>query len=230
MSQLKTNIQTINTGIQELVNITDAILNKKILPYTELQYIKSTGTQYINTGFYPRTTNVNITTESKFNKANSNFSADHCVLGARTGTGPTQGYKLPNFYGSILEYQGLCQAGEFSGSYSANTDYIVKCEVKPGSQNWYVNGVLNKSLTNSTSSSNPGGNLFMLALNASGSPTWYFRGKLYYCKIWQDDVLVRDFIPVKRRLDDIICVYDKVNEQFYTNAGSGVFTPGPEIQ
>ena len=45
-------------------------------------------------------------------------------------------------------------------------------------------------------------------------------------KIYENDVLVRDFIPVKRKLDDEICMYDKVTKTFFTNGGSGTFKAG----
>ena len=52
--------------------------------------------------------------------------------------------------------------------------------------------------------------------------------KIYYFKIYDNDVLVRDFIPV---LDNYgtPCMYDKVERKFYYNAGTGDFIAGPII-
>ena len=49
--------------------------------------------------------------------------------------------------------------------------------------------------------------------------------RLYSCRIWNNDELVRDFVPA---LDDnsTACLYDIVGESFYSNAGSGDFTAG----
>lgn len=47
--------------------------------------------------------------------------------------------------------------------------------------------------------------------------------KLYWCKIWDNDVLVRDFVPCYRKSDNEIWLYDLANNQFYTNAWTGVF-------
>ena len=53
--------------------------------------------------------------------------------------------------------------------------------------------------------------------------------KVYTCKIWDNDVLVRDFIPVKRIGDGEVGMFDAVNRVFYANAGTGEFVAGPNV-
>lgn len=53
--------------------------------------------------------------------------------------------------------------------------------------------------------------------------------KLYWCKIWDNDVLVRDFVPCYRKSDNEIWLYDLVNNQFYTNSWTGSFIKWPRI-
>ena len=45
--------------------------------------------------------------------------------------------------------------------------------------------------------------------------------RIYYCKIWENSSLVRDFVPA---IDDsnVVCMYDKVSSSFFYNSGSGV--------
>ena len=52
--------------------------------------------------------------------------------------------------------------------------------------------------------------------------------KISYFQIYDNDILVRDFIPV---LDGngTPCMYDKVEGKFYYNAGTGDFIAGPVI-
>ena len=52
-----------------------------------------------------------------------------------------------------------------------------------------------------------------------------FIGRLYYCKIYNGDTLVRDFVPV---IDgsNIACLYDKVEKKCYYNVGTGTFSYG----
>lgn len=52
----------------------------------------------------------------------------------------------------------------------------------------------------------------------------YTGAKLYSDKIYDSsNNLVRDFIPAVRKSDGEAGLYDKVNEVFYTNAGTGAF-------
>ena len=41
--------------------------------------------------------------------------------------------------------------------------------------------------------------------------------------------LIQYFIPCYRRSDNVIGFYDLVNDVFYTNAGSGTFSKGPNV-
>ena len=52
--------------------------------------------------------------------------------------------------------------------------------------------------------------------------------KMYYFQIYDNDVLVRDFIPVIDN-DGVPCMYDKVEGKLYYNAGTGQFIAGPII-
>jgi hypothetical protein len=54
--------------------------------------------------------------------------------------------------------------------------------------------------------------------------------KVHYLKIWKADTLYRDLVPVKRISDGVLGLFDKLNNVFYTNAGSGTFVAGKEIQ
>lgn len=47
--------------------------------------------------------------------------------------------------------------------------------------------------------------------------------RIFYCKQWDNGVLVRHFIPAKRNSDDVIGMLDIVNNVFYTNRGSRSF-------
>ena len=46
--------------------------------------------------------------------------------------------------------------------------------------------------------------------------------------MYDNNVLVRDFVPAKRDSDGAIGLLDIVNNIFYPNMGSGTFTAGPE--
>ncbi len=54
---------------------------------------------------------------------------------------------------------------------------------------------------------------------------------VYYVKIWNNDILIRNYIPVKRINDNIVGLYDTVEQKFYTNADSSGdnFVAGPNV-
>ena len=49
--------------------------------------------------------------------------------------------------------------------------------------------------------------------------------QLAYCKIWENDELIRYFIPAKDS-NEAICLYDNISKKFYYNKGTGSFIGG----
>ena len=50
------------------------------------------------------------------------------------------------------------------------------------------------------------------------------------CKIYDNGVLIRDYVPIIRAIDNVICMYDKVTETYLDNKGAGGYlTAGSEI-
>lgn len=54
--------------------------------------------------------------------------------------------------------------------------------------------------------------------------------KIYYFKVWDNSVLVRDLYPCYRLSDSVAGLYDKVNNVFYVrSSGSGSFIVGEDV-
>lgn len=73
-------------------------------------------------------------------------------------------------------------------------------------------------------------NIFIFALNQSGSiinPT--LTGRIYEFKIYDKGAIVRSMMPAVRKSDNVIGMYDTVNNAFYVNKGTGSFTKGNNI-
>jgi hypothetical protein len=49
------------------------------------------------------------------------------------------------------------------------------------------------------------------------------------CKIYDNNVIIRDFVPCIRKSDNVAGLLDKVNDVFYTNAGTGTFLTGAVV-
>ena len=67
----------------------------------------------------------------------------------------------------------------------------------------------------------------LFAVNRTDTPNEYSKSKIYYCKIYNNGILVRDFVPCIKD-DGEVGLYDLIGKQFYGNAGTGVFT-GSEV-
>lgn len=52
---------------------------------------------------------------------------------------------------------------------------------------------------------------------------------IYYFKFYRNSALIGDFIPCYRKEDGVIGMYDTVTKSFFTNAGTGAFTKGPDV-
>lgn len=65
--------------------------------------------------------------------------------------------------------------------------------------------------------------LFIMANNNNGEIEDYLGGAIKRVQIWNNEVLVRDFIPVVDT-DNVVCFYENVNGKFYHLNDDGVYT------
>lgn len=178
--------------------------------YTKLEYIQSSGTQYIDTGYTP-TLNT---------KARVKFS-------------PTS-IENTGYFGSRIDPYRFCcttfsSGTQFAFSVSNNSwsnnrtnlvlNQIYDCIAYNGKQ--IIDGTeYNETIVNSWGNCGT----FRLGYLFVKNSDIYSNAKYYLCQIWENDILVRNLIPVRRTSDNEVGMYDLVNKVFYTNAGSGSFT------
>ena len=215
------------------------IVQTNTLPaeYTQVEHIKSTGKQFIDTEIYATET-TEITMQIKFENHNS--------LASSTGN---------YFFGcSNIENQNV-----FTASFGPHID-----ENKYNVSFWfdlgyaYANGESPPSMTSQTIIENPNTLFF-----TSGKVSWggYYRGKqttsyektdyslylfgrngsesyvferwemvLYNCRIYEDGEVVRDYIPCYRNSDKVAGLYDLVSEAFFTSETEENFSIGEKIE
>ena len=90
-------------------------------------------------------------------------------------------------------------------------------------------GVVIHSSANPPAKFNSGCNIYIFSANLGGSPKTNdgdFR-RFYYFKIWDNDILVRDFIPVRVGPQDYL--FDRVSLKLFGNSGKGAFVVGPDL-
>ena len=180
--------------------------------YKKLEYIQSSGTQYIDTGFKP---NQNTKIELDVLSAEGTSSNIPYIFGTQDSS---NNYFVATWvlgYGSGMVTTGI---NLYDGKF-----HVVKVE----------NGALYKDgsiiAQRTVSSFSIGVPIFLFAVNSSRQSMGYGACKLRSCKIYNNGTLVRDFIPCKNA-SGVIGLWDDVNSVFYQNAGSGTFTAGPEIK
>ena len=194
--------------------------------YEQLEYIEGTITgsagSYIDTGIKP-TQNTKVEVRFSVNELGTN----QCVIGGRNSSSGGQRNSF-SIWGNVtnkirFDYQSSpVLYPSTSATISANTIYTV---IKDREKN-YVNSVQQNSNDITAFTCNYSMLLFAVNSGVSGTQSC-LSGKIYYCKIWDNDILVRDFIPVKRVSDNTIGIYDRVSGTFFTNSGTGDFTAGP---
>ena len=64
----------------------------------------------------------------------------------------------------------------------------------------------------------------------SPTPISAYNMKVYRLKIYEEDELVREYVPCYRESDNEIGLYELVNNVFYTNNGTGTFNKGNDIE
>lgn len=198
-----------------------------ILPpeYQQVEYLQSTGTQYINTNVV---TANNTKTE---------------VIAEKDTTG----------YGTLGN--GICGVrGEVSGFYSVtlvngtvyfglNSHYNTGVTVNTGVAYKYTtvyNNNLGTLYLNDTNISNHTFSgftniryIYLFALNSSqtNAASNYFKGMVYRCTISQNSngTKIIDLIPCYRKSDNKPGMYDLVTNAFFTNVGEGEFTVGQDV-
>jgi len=187
--------------------------------YTPIEYLESTGTQWIDTGYIPTIKtaietdyqyiyNPNVNPDSQFGAGNDADSSRFRFSGnPKTGTmGCSLGSYIPlpdisSLDRHILKINAVnqtCSVDDYTIQQTRDT--FIGCGTRT---------------------------FFLFNLN-NGTNIYKHYARVFYLKIWDNDVLVRDFIPVLDK-NGTPCMYDKVEKKYYYNAGTGQFIAGPVI-
>lgn len=183
--------------------------------YQYVQYIESSGAQYIDTGVVGKT---NITMYIGYKALES---ADEYIIGATDGSNRM----LINSTFGIVSLWAIGSHVEIGGHDERYLDAEWSNErfgIKGHS------GTVWSTIPDPQSYSS-GNNLYLFARNINGVAERFAKAQLMFLRIWQDGVLVRDFIPCYRKSDNVIGLYDTASKAFFTNAGTGAFIKGPNV-
>lgn len=192
--------------------------------YTQVEYIESSGTQFIDTNAsMPNGFRAEIDIE--FTSVGSSLMG---VIGAHNLTSP---------YGRnyLAAKTGFFEMGlgdglhDFGSPIDGKRYSIDFCNIY---QNQYceIDGVDQPLSGSGVSDSYSSATLYIFSVH--DGDVWFTKcsSKLYGLKLYDtSEELIRDFIPCKDPSNEV-GLYDTVNGQFYGNSGTGIFTAGSEIE
>ena len=186
--------------------------------YKQLEYIQSSGSQYIDTSFKPNQ-NTRVVMEMEFPTAPT---SDRILCGARAGSWGDRMFTI-TYVNSKSWWQFTYGSSYSTTSVTAaiNTRFSVDQNKNVGT----VNGVSSSATANTFTSSL---NAFIFCQNNGGSASNFSSFRLFRFSMYDNGTLVRDFIPCQKQ-DGTLGLWDDVNSVFYGNAGTGTFTAGPIV-
>lgn len=201
--------------------------------YIEVEYIETSGTQYIDTGFIP---NQDSRVVCRFQ-----YLGGTHIYGARqnasSSTSASGNFVLRSIssvwqpcYGSTLgSTKVACDNGWHIADQNKNIFTLDGVAVAEGAELGEGTTVENRILTRVFDEQQFTAPLSFLlgAINsASGGGNIYCgRGRFSSCRLYDNGVLVRDYLPCRTQAGEV-GMYDLVTEAFFGNSGSGVFAAG----
>ena len=192
-----------------------------------VEYIESTGTQYIDLGLK---LNQNSTVEVEYcYHTKSSIDISGRIFGARYTSSPRNSFVVGSDRGDASpETKNFAQFGD---NYVVSSSNIVIGQwntYKLSANGFYINGVVQGGFSASTFETPFTIKLFAFEQAPNSSSTSSIDcgvGRCKQLKIWNDNTIVRHFIPA---LDpnNIACMYDIVTSQYFYNQGTGEFKYG----
>lgn len=185
--------------------------------YQQVEYLESTGTQYIDTG--------RILTEADFVtiKFSTSDNTDASIFGANDGT-----YRIQFFYAGNIRY---------IRNFTTSSTYCQICVVSSGVENTYDLDLANRQYrrdnggwvtdTNAYQAT-PQLTTYLFCYNNNGTPGTFGKLKVYEYIVCRNGVELQHLIPMVNSLNTA-GMYDTVNDVFYTNSGTGTFIVGNPV-
>ena len=187
-----------------------------ILPpaYQQVEYIEGTGTQYIDTGFVD-TGHSDYEMEFELTTLARNYQM--YIGGYRYAPAFPKAFANSETFSTMR----IQSSSDISFTVSPGILYDLKVEG--------TTATLNNTSQAISRGRGVDPNLTVYIFSCSGEPNLISAMKLYGLKMYNNSVLIREFIPCYRKSDNEIGLYDKVNDVFYTNDGNGTFIKGPDV-
>lgn len=184
--------------------------------YTQAEYIQSSGTQYIDTGFMH-----NQDTRVVMDVQPTSVSDNAWAFGGRI-TNSSAKHDVFYYYTSNSSWTSDYDSSrKYHNGVGATDRVLIDFDKNVCS----VNGVTDTHTSTTFQSTT---NLILLALSTAGTISGQMSAKLYSCQIYDNGTLIRDYVPCTNSAG-VAGLYDMANGVFYQNAGTGSFAVGTSI-
>ncbi len=196
--------------------------------YQEIEYIKANGAQYIDT---QRTFPNGFKVKYTFSTEDSSATGAKFPLGCHNASSPygrntcNAHYQEGYYVIAIGNDETVADLKKhYYGDFNYGTKYSVDASSVNGNCYLKINDELIDSNTSTWTRTN--NTMYIFACN-KGSVYGYITAEFYgNITISDENGIVFDFVPCKRLSDNVIGLYDKKNNVFKVNQGSGSFTGG----
>lgn len=221
-----------NSAGTPLMNSAGQYLYEQItLPtgYQEVEYIATSGTQYINTGYILKSHKFKVDLIVQFTGSDASTFASYLGF-MKSSSAPTPRFGIHN-YGSGVFMYGVNATINTPNAVTNNKTFLVfnsDGTIDDSTQALSVDG----EITSVTSGYNMSSNtlsLYLGARNVAGAANNAISAKFYRFKLAVNGRKVLDLIPCYQLSDNAIGMYDIVNGVFYKNSGTGSFTKGHDL-
>ena len=193
-----------------------------ILPdeYQQVEYIETTGTQYFDTGV-PLKSGLKMIVDWVYKDSSSGNSYTGGHIGS-PGNRWLVGSQRQGYYYFAVGASNVVTEFEYG-----NRD-IVEAYWEDKASYFKVNGVLSTkyNYASYTLTEEPTYTFYLSAVNRNGTGSSIPKLTIYGAKFYQNDVLLRDYVPCIRKSDNEIGLYDLVNNSFLAMSGSGELLNG----
>lgn len=193
--------------------------------YTLLEYVESTGSQYLDTGIVPKST-TRLCVDFQYTNIPTPIAGD----GFCNGWGASASQEAFEF--------GIRKDGKFFEVVNYKTEYTAlsaadtnrhTLDLASGAQ--YFDGEL-KSETSIGDAATSGQTMYLFALhgewyNTPGNANAYSSERIFSCQIWDGTKLVRDYVPAREESTGKVGFWDLAGNAFAPpTAGTLVAGPG----
>lgn len=184
--------------------------------YKRLEYIESSGTQYIDTGFKPNQ-DTRVVMGFQLTKESSNYRA---IMGVRDTVSDT----APNQF-VFWNYPSEVFRTDFFGT-NKTIDGLTRLSRMTLDKNKNVTTIGGQTITNTAASGQCTQNLYLFCVNEAGTAKYFAEAKVWPIKVYDNGTMIRHYIPCINS-EGTAGLYDMVNGTFEVDKAGVGFVAGP---